>query len=141
MSRHPLGCFSFFFLCPYSYYFAYFQEIIGIITKYTWTLPGSCSRRRIAVATFARLSTTISCMDDMFPHNVPLFEGCRRCCWYACMLLKGLLHLGFLQTIPTTLEWLDCMMMIWTNKYSTLRVKINLILSVFSDHYDDDVAK
>jgi hypothetical protein len=57
------------------------------------------------------------------------------------MLLKGLLHLGFLQTIPTTLEWLDCMMMIWTNKYSTLRVKTNLILSVFSDHYDEDVAK
>ena len=76
VSRHPLGCFSIFFLCPYSYYFAYFQEIIGIITKYTWTLPGSCSRRRIAVATFARLSTSISCMYVIFAHNdVPLSEG------------------------------------------------------------------
>ena len=123
MSRHPLGCFSFFFLCPYSYYFAYFQEIIGIITKYTWTLPGSCSRRRIAVATFARLSTSISCMYVIFAHNdVPLSEGWRpwRCwChmrhgtsdayqWYAFMLGKGRLQLGYLHTIPKTLEWMEC---------------------------------
>jgi hypothetical protein len=47
-----------------------------------------------------------------------------RCWLYACKLSKGLRHLGFLQTIPTSLEWPDCMLKICntSSKRSTFKL-------------------
>ena len=145
MSRHPLGS-GFPTVCII---FAYFPEIIGII-YFLLIFRNSRNNHQIHMDLTWLMLATQDCrsyvcasLDNnlmhIFPHNLPLFGGWRRCCWYACMLLKGLLNIGFLQTIPTMLEWLDYMMMIWTNKYSMLKGKTNLILSVISDQYDQNM--
>ena len=87
-------------------------------------MAGESSRRRMAVPTFLRVSTTISPMHNKLEHCAPLFEGWRRCWLYACKLSKVLRHLGFLQTIPTSLEWPDCMLKICntSSKRSTFKL-------------------
>jgi hypothetical protein len=85
----------------------------------------------MAVPTFLRVSTTISPMHVIFAHNVPLFAGWRRCWLYACKLSKGLRHLGFLQTIPTSLEWPDCMLKICNTSSKWITFKLCTTYFIF----------
>ena len=96
----------------YSTYFAYFYKICRIFTTHKWgpwALPRSCSRPGNMHNSYVSAS-----INNNLTHES---HGCYICTYFpfiqTVLVLvvriheKGLRQLGFLQIIPTTLEWLE----------------------------------